>query len=152
VLLVHVFDGPFMLPRELTRQPSAAETAARVKEVEAKLRRLAETLDNNGVQRECIAVHGVARDEVPRLAEQHHAALIVMGSHGQGTSGGYFLGSVADAIVRSAPVPVLIVRGDAQPWTADVSPADGTQPLAHRRGSPVASPINASPTLRPQGS
>ena len=39
------------------------------------------------------------------------ADLIVVGTHGRRGLSHVFLGSVAEGIVRSAPVPVLLVRG-----------------------------------------
>lgn len=43
-------------------------------------------------------------------AEQSGADLIVVGSHGRRGIRRFLLGSVAEAIVRNAPVPVLVVR------------------------------------------
>lgn len=52
--------------------------------------------------------------DVPRgLAEgpvDAHADLIVLGTHGRGGVGRFFLGSVADRVVRMAPCPVVTVR------------------------------------------
>ncbi len=39
------------------------------------------------------------------------ADLIVMGTHGRGELAEVFLGSVAEGVVRTAPVPVLLIRG-----------------------------------------
>ncbi len=42
-------------------------------------------------------------------AEQQHADLLVLGSHGRGPLGRVVLGSVSDAVVRAAACPVLVV-------------------------------------------
>jgi nucleotide-binding universal stress UspA family protein len=51
------------------------------------------------------------------------ADMIVLGSHGMGALGRAFIGSVSYAVVRGAPCPVLVVRGD--PASGD-SPASGS--------------------------
>ncbi|HSW20524.1 MAG TPA: universal stress protein [Ramlibacter sp.] len=51
-------------------------------------------------------------DSVARDALQWKADLIVVGSHGRRGLERALLGSGAEQIVRSAPVPVLVVRGD----------------------------------------
>jgi nucleotide-binding universal stress UspA family protein len=53
---------------------------------------------------------GDARDVIDRAAEQIGADLIVMGTHGRRGIRRVLLGSVAEAVVRSAPCPVLTIR------------------------------------------
>jgi universal stress protein A len=53
---------------------------------------------------------GDARDTIDRIATELDADLIVMGTHGRRGLSRFFLGSVAEAVVRSAPCPVLTVR------------------------------------------
>ena len=43
-------------------------------------------------------------------AEEHDVDLIVIGSHGRSIPARILLGSVAETVVRRAPVPVLVVR------------------------------------------
>jgi nucleotide-binding universal stress UspA family protein len=45
-------------------------------------------------------------------ARQWKADLIVVGTHGRRGIGRVLLGSGAEQVVRSAPVPVLVIRGD----------------------------------------
>ncbi len=47
---------------------------------------------------------------VVRAARQWPADLIVMGTHGRHGLAHLFLGSVAESVVREAPVPVLLIR------------------------------------------
>lgn len=56
------------------------------------------------------AVEGVAAQEIVRYAGEHEIDLVVLGSHGNTGLARILLGSVAEAVVRSAPCPVLIVR------------------------------------------
>ena len=48
--------------------------------------------------------------EIVRLAREYPCDLIVLGTHGRGGLGRLLLGSVAEAVVRQAPCPVLTVR------------------------------------------
>lgn len=56
---------------------------------------------------------GHAAHEIVKAAVEWPADLIVIGSHGRGGLSRAFLGSVAEAVVRHAPCPVLVVRGAA---------------------------------------
>ncbi len=53
---------------------------------------------------------GSASDEIVRFATEHHADLIVMGTHGGSGPWRLLLGSVAQYVVRHAPCPVLTVK------------------------------------------
>jgi len=53
----------------------------------------------------------VVRDE----ALAWGADLIVLGTHGRRGLGRVLMGSGAEQIIRQAPVPVLVIRSDAQP-------------------------------------
>lgn len=55
------------------------------------------------------AVHRAIRSYV----DEHDVDLVVMGTHGRSGLDRYLLGSVAEKIVRTAPVPVLTVPGHA---------------------------------------
>jgi nucleotide-binding universal stress UspA family protein len=61
-----------------------------------------------------LIVEGPGRicDHVAEQARRIKADLIVVGSHGRRGIGRVLLGSDAEQIVRHAPVPVLVVRGD----------------------------------------
>lgn len=48
--------------------------------------------------------------EIVAYAAEHAIDLIVMGTHGRGTLGRAFLGSVADNVIRQAACPVMVVR------------------------------------------
>jgi hypothetical protein len=62
---------------------------------------------------------GPARDPAVALA----ADLLVMGSHGRQGVRRFFLGSVAESVVRESPVPVLVVRTAPQPAVHAPAPA-----------------------------
>lgn len=55
-------------------------------------------------------LYGNAAREIVAIAQP--GDLIVMSTHGRGGAARWFLGSVAEAIVRRSTVPVLLVRDD----------------------------------------
>jgi nucleotide-binding universal stress UspA family protein len=55
-------------------------------------------------------VDGSAATALLESAQQHNATVIVLGSHGRRGLRRFFLGSVAEDIVRGSTVPVLVVR------------------------------------------
>jgi nucleotide-binding universal stress UspA family protein len=63
---------------------------------------------------------GPAAEGILAAADARRADLIAMSTHGRGGLGRWVYGSIADRIVRSAGVPVLVVRADvasgAPPW------------------------------------
>ncbi len=58
-------------------------------------------------------LQGSLRDQVIAQAQAWQAELIVLGTHGRRGAQRLFFGSDAESILRSAPVPVLLVRGQA---------------------------------------
>lgn len=59
-------------------------------------------------------VGGRAADVIVAQAKQIKADLIVMGTHGRRGLRRLALGSDAELVVRSSPIPVLLVRGTAK--------------------------------------
>ncbi len=57
-----------------------------------------------------LAAEGEVRDVIRAEAEASHADLVVMTTHGRGPLARFWLGSVADELVRTLPMPVLLVR------------------------------------------
>jgi len=56
---------------------------------------------------------GFPRRVISECAKEWHADLIMVGSHGRSAVGRFLLGSVAQAVLRTAPCSVEIVRGRA---------------------------------------
>jgi universal stress protein A len=65
---------------------------------------------------------GHPADTIVRIAQERHADLIVMGTHGRTGLQHVFLGSVAEKVVRLAPCPVLTVRYQSDTTGAPSSP------------------------------
>lgn len=62
---------------------------------------------------------GRAAETITRVAQEAGDPVIVMSTHGRGGIHRWMTGSVADEVVRSAGVPVLLVRGDKELPSAD---------------------------------
>jgi nucleotide-binding universal stress UspA family protein len=71
-------------------------------------------------------IGGDPKEALIVAAQQQAADLIVVGSHGRHGLERLFLGSVAEAIVRKSPLPVLVVR------TRDDVPVSESLRAAHR--------------------
>ena len=82
---------------------------------------------------EFIAV-GHPEDEIPAVAESLQAAMVVMATHARTGFRRAVLGSVAEAVVRHAPCPVVMLRGDAQTW-AVATPQTARDRLAAAKAS-----------------
>ncbi len=67
--------------------------------------------------------YGEPAEGIIKAAEEIHANLIVMGTHGRTGLRRLLMGSVAERVVRTAPCPVLTVRNPATvPSALEVSP------------------------------
>jgi nucleotide-binding universal stress UspA family protein len=58
-----------------------------------------------------VSADGLAVEQICRIAGEHDAQLIVVGSHGWGAARRLLSGSVSTGLVHTAPCPVLVVRG-----------------------------------------
>ncbi len=74
------------------------------------LQQAAERARAAGVSIDTQIVEGYPAEDIVAFGKKCNADLIVMGSHGRTGIQRLLLGSVAEAVVRSAPVPVLVVR------------------------------------------
>jgi nucleotide-binding universal stress UspA family protein len=79
-------------------------------EAAAYLRVVAEGLRRNGVAVECEQAEGPAEEIIAARARSLGADLVAMTTHGRGGLGRLVFGSVADAVLQSAPCPILLVR------------------------------------------
>jgi nucleotide-binding universal stress UspA family protein len=107
-----------------------AEPCPGVQEWETYLASVATALRQQG--RDVTTRVAVGDPATQIIAMTRSADFIVMSSHGRGAMGRLMFGSVADAVIRRAATPTLIVRGEHWSGTAlrrIVVPLDGS-PLA----------------------
>ena len=68
-----------------------------------------------GPNASAVVCHGLsAPRKIAKLAKEHHAGLIVVGTHGRTGLNHMLIGSVAERVVRQAPYSVLVVRGETK--------------------------------------
>jgi nucleotide-binding universal stress UspA family protein len=78
---------------------------------QAYLDTLARRLSNNGAVRVTTAVlDDPVAGALQTYAAAHDVDLVVMTTHGRGAFSRFWLGSVADTLVRCAPMPILLLR------------------------------------------
>ncbi|RLG20885.1 universal stress protein [Methanosarcinales archaeon] len=65
-----------------------------------------------GVEVECVVREGKPASEIVKFAEENEIDLIVMGTLGRGGLERILLGSVAERVIRTSKVPVVVVRGE----------------------------------------
>ena len=83
-------------------------------------------LTDAGIEHEIEIDSGDPAHMLAEIAECNECDAVIMGAHGVGASSAS-LGSVAQALLRSSPIPVMIVRPPAPPEPAEVAGADLAQ-------------------------
>ena len=81
---------------------------------ERELPKIAECDEFSGIDVEELVVHGEAASEIVRVAKDRGIDLIVISSHGRTGLGRILFGSTAEAVVRHATCPVLVVKPPAE--------------------------------------
>jgi len=111
--VLHVVPTP--LPLYAVEAPLAGELTSR----EARERGAKHDLDSflTSLTEQAPLCEGVVRfgdaaHEIVAHAEETSCSLIVVGTHGRRRLSRFMLGSVAEQVVRSSPVPVLTVRAE----------------------------------------
>lgn len=89
--------------------------AALVREGEDALAYVARIGIESGVDVVTQTVRGYPADTIVKVAKDYDAGLIVVGNLGKTGLEHLFMGSVSDTVVKKAPCPVLVVRGEVKP-------------------------------------
>jgi nucleotide-binding universal stress UspA family protein len=75
-----------------------------------ELPKIADREECAGLEIEEVIAHGDAASEIVRVAKERNVDLIVISSHGRTGLGRILFGSTAEAVVRHATCPVLVVK------------------------------------------
>src|SRR5882724_2495754 len=113
ITCVHVIEPivPTVGYSGMTEPMPIADIAEQLEDsAERELPKLAECDECAGLDIEELVVHGEAASEIVRVAKERSIDLIVIASHGRTGLGRILFGSTAEAIVRHAPCPVLVVK------------------------------------------
>jgi nucleotide-binding universal stress UspA family protein len=86
---------------------------------ERQMPTIAECEECTGLDVEEEIVHGDAAAEIVRVAAEREVDLIVISSHGRTGLGRIIFGSTAEAVVRHATCPVLVVKPPPQEEESD---------------------------------
>lgn len=112
LLLLHTVDLlPAFQSPELPAIPAGWEQE--LKDVaEAQIARVAGSIRETGIETETQVVFGPAAGLILETARAVKPRLIVVGTHGRKGAAHFFLGSVAEHVVRRSEFPVLVTRED----------------------------------------
>jgi len=91
---------------------------------------LCETAAGQGLDATAAVREGIPAREIVAYADEHEIDAIVLGTSGRGNLGRAVIGSVADKVVRTAPVPVVTINSKATtPESVDsiLIPTDGSE-------------------------
>ena len=113
IVCVHVIEPivPTVGYSGMTEPLPIADIAEQLEDAaERELPKLAECEEAAGLQLEELIVHGEAASEIVRVAKERNVDLIVISSHGRTGLGRILFGSTAEAVVRHATCPVLVVK------------------------------------------
>lgn len=113
-----VYVEPWQMGADLMPAPDLS--AARVRAIRAKIRATA------GDGPRITILQGDPAARLLHVARLHRPDMIVVGTHGRKGLTRALLGSVAEAVVRGAQVPVLVARGPVHPVRAILAPVNFT--------------------------
>lgn len=108
--LVHNISVPAIGIPDMGTVPASAAVDGLVREGESMLQRVVARARDKATFGNVILRIGDPRDAIVEVAKEVHADLIVIGTHGRHGVARALLGSVAEAVVRAAPCPVMTVR------------------------------------------
>lgn len=113
VALLHVNEIPISTP--YMTDPMVSEPNIILPEMmeiqEAASKRLLDRISKlgKGVKIETFEKLGSPKDEILATAEEWHADMIILGTHGRTGLDHFLTGSIAEGVVRRATCPVLII-------------------------------------------
>jgi nucleotide-binding universal stress UspA family protein len=111
LILFHAYDTLIVTAPETSGVLSYDYAAASCAEVE-HLQPLAERVRAAGIRCEVAVRPGLAADQILAFLREREIDRVVMGTHSPGPIGKLLVGSVAEAVLRNASVPVCIVGPD----------------------------------------
>lgn len=92
------------------------------------------------VQVDAVFLEGPAVPTIQRYLEEHGHDLLVMMTHGRGGLSRWWLGSIADGLIRHTSVPVLLLRQESA-WLTDAAEPLFRRVLVPLDGSSVADQV-----------
>jgi nucleotide-binding universal stress UspA family protein len=118
VMLMHVLEP--ITPQVVEGTVVVDDVEARRHEAEEYLAPISAALRSQGVDTAWAIRRGRPADEILAAAQEGGADLIAMATHGRTGVGRLLFGSVAEAVLRRATVPVFMIRS---PHNVEAAPA-----------------------------
>jgi nucleotide-binding universal stress UspA family protein len=118
VMLLHVLEP--ITPQVVDGTVVVDDVEARRLEAEEYLAPISAALRSQGVNTSWAIRRGRPAEEILAAAQEGGADLIAMATHGRSGIGRLLFGSVAEAVLRRAPVPVFMIR---EPRSVEAAPA-----------------------------
>lgn len=134
LVLIHVADG---WAARNVRQLNLRESEE-MREDREYLERIADSLEGEGIDAECVLAAGNPGVEIAEAAARESCDLIAMSTHGHRFLQDLLYGSVANEVRHISRVPVLLVRAERRPSgprQAITSDHEGDRTLPAREGS-----------------
>lgn len=113
--LLHVYEIPVMVLPEGPVMVSAEYLSSITEAAQRSLNEQCRALETAGIQATTKLLQGPLAPTIIEEAKKIGASMIVMGTHGRSGLQRLLLGSVAERVVRTAPMSVLTVRDDSSP-------------------------------------
>ena len=111
ILIAHVYAPPVVFVPDAVVPMSAADMQKMLDALHEGLAEDAASARKLGAAEvETALLEGDPWHEIVRLAKDRQCDLVVIGTHGRGAVAHFFLGSVAEKVVRKAECPVLVAR------------------------------------------
>lgn len=137
--LVHVHEPPVAASGAPTLDPRFDDEVR--ERMRAELTALAKQLvRETGVEVTGQFIDGAIVPSLRKYIAGSDASLVVMMTHGRGGLSRFWLGSVADGVIRVSPAPVLLVRGESE-WPSELRQPIFPRVLVPLDGSDVAEEI-----------
>jgi nucleotide-binding universal stress UspA family protein len=111
VTVAHLYELPVYGFPSGELIPTAQMATTIMTGAQTGLAAMCESRAGRGVELTQVVREGVAWEEVPRIAKEVGAELVVIGTHGRKGLAHALLGSVAEKIIRTATLPVLTIHG-----------------------------------------
>jgi nucleotide-binding universal stress UspA family protein len=108
VMLLHVLEP--IRPQAVEGTVVIDDVEARLREAEEYLAPISAALRSQGVDTAWAIRRGRPAEEILAAARESGADLIAMATHGRTGVGRLLFGSVAETVLRQAPVPVFMIR------------------------------------------
>lgn len=141
--IARAMEATLILMRAITTLPARAPGAAEFNlnlrtDAHEYLKAVLQTTATHGFQSKPVIVEDEAAYAILDVARSEAPEMIVMSTHGRTALGRAVWGSVADRVLRSSPVPVLLVPSRLPSMAATAEPAPLVLPLDGSIESEVA--------------